>query len=72
MHDRFHKEILRMAGCAENRMAELEVGGVSGRGKVLCMMLKCWWGKNVLLGVEEMGEVEGFIQKQDLEAKKED
>jgi hypothetical protein len=24
------------------------------------------------LGVEEMGEVEGFIQKQDLEAKKED
>jgi hypothetical protein len=30
---------------------------------------KCWWGKNIRMGVEEMGEVEGFIQSHDLEAK---
>ena len=58
-----------MPRCAGNRMTELEVGGVSRRDKELCMTVKCWWGKNVLMGVEEMVEVEGFIQKQDLEAK---
>jgi len=58
-----------MPKCAENRMAELEAGGDSRRGKVLCMTVKCWWGKNVMMGAEEMGEVEGFIQSQDLEAK---
>jgi len=39
-------------------MAELEVGGDSRRGRVLCTTVKCWWGKNMLMGVEGMGEVE--------------
>jgi len=34
----------------------LEAGRDSRRGKVLCITVKCCWGQNILMGVEEMGK----------------
>jgi hypothetical protein len=41
VHARFCKKLKQVAKSGENGMAELELGRNSGRGKVLCMIVKC-------------------------------
>jgi hypothetical protein len=45
-HKRFSKSILHILKCAENVVAELEMGKGSRRGKVLCLPVKYWFESN--------------------------